>query len=117
MDIESSGINCFGKLFTLIIVLFCLFRVEDAEGCFILTDRYADNREAAVSQSFNLALQSEKCHICFVINLYFRHTGFSIKAGTWHPICCFSLSKCSSLFYVFLSSNFEFSLSYINCTK
>ena len=49
MDIESSGINCFGKLFTFIIVLSCLFRVEDAEGCFILTDRYADNREAAVS--------------------------------------------------------------------
>lgn len=23
-------------------------RVEDAEGCFILTDRYADDREAAV---------------------------------------------------------------------
>ena len=49
MDIESSGINCFGKLFTFIIVLFYLCRVEDAGGCFILTDRYADNREAAVS--------------------------------------------------------------------
>ena len=26
-----------------------VLRVEDAAGCFILTDRYADDREAAVS--------------------------------------------------------------------
>lgn len=65
MDIESSGINCVGKLFTFIIVLFCLFRVEDAGGCFILTDRYADNREAAVSV-FRLHFRT-KC-VIFVLS-------------------------------------------------
>ena len=30
------------------IIFFFIFRVEDADGCFILTDRYADDREAAV---------------------------------------------------------------------
>ena len=70
-------------MLTFILVLFCLFRVEDAGGCFILTDRYADNREAAVSV-FQLHFRTNVSYL-FCNNLtYSRHTGFSIEAGT-HP--------------------------------
>lgn len=44
---SGEPIYCHIAMFNLILCF--ILRVEDAEGCFILTDRYADDREAAVS--------------------------------------------------------------------